>query len=77
MKQYKHRYEYCTAEHREDLQESINTEKPIEKITFKKLIKAEIYEYYAYDERIKADIYVVKAMMSNYGLPIWIRHYKS
>ena len=34
------KYEYCTAEHTSGLQESIDTEKPIEKTTFEKLLKA-------------------------------------
>lgn len=76
MEKYSHKYEYCTAEHTSGLQESIDTEKPIEKITFEKLLKADIYEFYFYDERINADVYMLKSFMGNYGLPLLIRHYK-
>lgn len=63
---------YFTMKHCGGLKEAMQTLSPIEKTTFDKLVKEEIYIFYAYDERIKARRYILKQMEKNYGLPVWL-----
>ena len=68
---------YRTAQHRCGLKESLETEQPIQEKTFKILLKAKIYKFYAYDERIKANCYILNVPLDkNYGLPLWIHEYE-
>ena len=64
-----------TAEHRGSLKECLETEKPIEYRNFLYLIATTIYEYYGYDNRIKAHRYILKNMEKNIGLPTWLHYY--
>lgn len=66
---------YRTAYHRGGLKECLETEQPIEEENFMKLIKSGMYEYYGYDERIKAERFILINMEKNLGLPTWLHLY--
>lgn len=65
-----------TAYHRATLEECLQTEREIEPENALLLVCSSAYKYYGYDERIKADRYLIQNMQKNLGLPQWIHEYK-
>lgn len=72
---YKVRYHCCTAYHRSTLKECLETEKPITLHLARMLLKLNIYRFYAYDERIKANRYLIYNIDGNLGMPTWLHFY--
>lgn len=64
-----------TANHSGGLKECIESQMKITYVTFLKLVSSGIYEFYGYDERIKAYRYILKDMQLNIGLPVWLHYY--
>lgn len=67
---------YRVAKHCGGLKECLDTENPITKEVFEKLVSSGIYKFYAFDERINADRYLLVDLEHNYGLPGWINVYR-
>lgn len=67
---------YTSAYHRGSLDDCLQTEKPIAFLTFQKLIKSKLYHFYAYDERFKANRYIIYDVSSNIGMPTWLHEYE-
>lgn len=65
---------YRSAYHCSTLKECLDTESNITFVTFKKLLKAKVYHFYAFDERINANRYILTDM-KDYGLPTWLHEY--
>lgn len=67
---------YTSAYHRGSLKDCLSTEKTISFLTFQKLIKSKLYHFYAYDERIKANRYIIYEIPGNLGMPTWLFEYE-
>ena len=67
---------YTSAYHRGSLSECLETEHEITFLAFQKLIKSKLYHFYAYDERIKANRYIIYDVKGNLGLPTWLHEYE-
>ena len=65
-----------TAKHSGGLKECLETEQPITREVFEKLVFYRIYKKYCYDERIGATRYILVDMQNNPGLPTWINVYE-
>lgn len=63
------------AYHRGGLKECLETEKEISYDALFKLANSGLYKYYAYDERIKCNRYLLIDIDKNYNLPTWLHHY--
>lgn len=57
------------------LKECIDSELPISDSAFLLLVQSGLYEFYAFDERIDADRYLIKDIPANIGLPQWLHDY--
>lgn len=68
-------YKVATAYHRGSLDDCLDTEKPITMHLAKMLLKLGIYQFYAYDDRIKANRYILYQIEGNLGLPTWLHIY--
>lgn len=66
---------WVTAQHSGGLKECLATEQPITEKCAWALLGNHIYEFYGYDERIKADRYLLTDHTKNLGLPTWLHHY--
>lgn len=64
-----------TAKLTSGLKEKLESEKPITYDTFWKLVVNGIYRYEAYDDRIKAYIYILTDIEKNIGMPVYIHYY--
>lgn len=64
-----------TADHSGSLEDCLKTEKPITYEMYWQLVVNGIYEFYGYDERIKAQRYILKEHWKNIGLPTWVHYY--
>lgn len=68
-------WKIATAYHRSTLKDCLDTESPITYRTAKMLLKLGIYKFYAYDERIKANRYLLYQIDGNSGMPTWLHIY--
>lgn len=68
-------FKIATAYHRSTLNECLDTECPITYRTAKMLLKMGIYKFYAYDDRIKANRYLLYEIDGNSGMPTWLHIY--
>ena len=64
---------YACAFHAGGLDDCMKTEIKISDYMFWKLLPK--YKFYAYDEKIKADRYILKDIEKNYDSPIWLHDY--
>lgn len=69
------KHKITTAYHRSTLNECLDTERPITYRTAKMLLKLGVYKFYAYDDRIKANRYLIYEIEGNIGLPTWLHIY--
>ena len=67
---------YCCAQHCGGLKECLDTENPITEEVFNKLVQSGVYKFYAFDQRINADRYLLVDLEHNFGLPAWLHVYK-
>ena len=66
---------WFVAYHSGSLQECLETESRISKKTALNLIKMGVYKFYAFDDRINANRYLLCNMDSDFGLPTWLHDY--
>jgi len=64
---------YFKRDHRGGLKESLATQKYISKEQFNKLLNTNLYEFYAYDERVFQYLFILKDIEKNYkNYTVWI-----
>lgn len=66
---------FALAYHRGTLKECIDTEGWITYHLARMLLKANIYRFYAYDERLNANRYILYDLAHNVGMPSWLHEY--
>lgn len=66
---------FALAYHRSTLKECIETEGFITYHLARILLKTKIYRFYAYDERINANRYLIYQIENNVGMPQWLYEY--
>ena len=68
---------YYLAKHTGGLKECIESEQHISSKVAQWLIEIGFYKFYAYDERIKANRYLITDLEHLYMFPSWLHEYKN
>ena len=66
---------FALAYHRGTLQECIETEGFITYHLARMLLKMGIYKFYAFDDRLNANRYILYQLDKNVGMPSWLHEY--